>query len=130
MSRNEHFAAGSDRQSYVYKHHVGEYSGGLHNILAYQSGNEEEGHEVGQLQWQAEPHPYSTLRGRIEDVFVDPNHRGKGVAEGMWRTAHRIAAERGLDAPAHAEVRTAAGDAWAKKVGDYTPPEEIIPPYS
>jgi hypothetical protein len=45
----------------------------------------------------------------------------------MWRKAHQVAQRNGLDAPAHAEVRTAAGDAWARKVGGYTKPQEILP---
>lgn len=50
--------------------------------------------------------------GEIEEIFVMPSHRGRGVAEKMYRFAVR----EGLN-PLHSAFRTEDGVAWSEKVG-------------
>jgi hypothetical protein len=51
----------------------------------------------------------------VEKVSVKPKFQRKGVATSMWNYADGM----GLN-PMHGSVRTEAGAAWSKKVGEYT----------
>jgi len=64
------------------------------------------GDVVGYMRWNRQ-------HGRVEDISVDPEHRGKGIATGLWNHAKTL----GVTAPQHSSVRTKSGQAWAEKVG-------------
>jgi GNAT superfamily N-acetyltransferase len=83
------------------------------------------GKQVGYLNW--------SMGGHIFDINVDPEHRRKGVATGMWN--HALAQGGKYDESLrmevsnveHSEHRTREGEKWAKSTGKahYFPPEEI-----
>ena len=52
----------------------------------------------------------------VKDIMVDPEHRRRGIATGMWNYAK----EQGLN-PEHSDSRTKAGDAWAASTGEHIP---------
>lgn len=72
------------------------------------------GKKVGDLWWNKD-------NGEVENVQVDPSHRRKGVATGMWNHANANAREHEVSRPKHAVMRSDAGDAWAKAVGGEIP---------
>lgn len=81
------------------------------------------GDVVGEMHWhhtevKHEPLTQRELPGVIADVGVDKDHRGAGIATGMWNYAHGLDVE---PKPAHSPSRTKEGDAWAKKVGGKRP---------
>jgi hypothetical protein len=50
-----------------------------------------------------------------------------GMATEMWNHANRVAdaAKGNVPHPEHSSSRTDAGDAWAKSVGGYIPPNTM-----
>lgn len=89
---------------YKYVFHPGE-EGEDHAVTAHET---KKGSQVGLLMFSSET-------GHVTDLSVQPNHRRKGVATGMWNYAKENANIQ------HASTRTLAGDAWAKSTGDYLP---------
>jgi hypothetical protein len=64
----------------------------------------------------------SKTPGKIEDLWLPEEHRGKGLATAMFRFAQKEHMLGNADtAPTHSADRTDAGDAWAKKVGGKLP---------
>jgi GNAT superfamily N-acetyltransferase len=60
------------------------------------------------------------LGGRVVlEVQTAAPFQRKGIATKLWNYAE----DNGLN-PLHSTTRTTAGDAWAKKVGGYLPPNE------
>ena len=58
----------------------------------------------------------------IDNIQTHSDHRNKGVATMMDRMANFELGKRGASKPAeHSEVRTPAGEAWAKSVGGKLP---------
>ena len=84
-----------------------------------------QGNQVGYLNW--------SMAGHVFDTNVDPEHRRKGVATGMWNHAlaqggkHDSTLRQPVANVEHSTHRTPEGDAWAKSTGKahYFPPEEI-----
>jgi GNAT superfamily N-acetyltransferase len=77
-----------------------------------------EGREIGQLSW-------SPRHGEITDVFVDKEHRRKGIAGGMFSHAAHISSQFDtVPPPHHSPHRTAEGDAWARAVGGNLPEQQ------
>ena len=70
----------------------------------------ESGELIGHLRWDSE-------HGEISDVEVDTEHQRKGVASGLLNYARRVSQEQGFPEPVHSNLRTHAGDAWARSVG-------------
>ena len=97
-------------------------SEGDHNVIA-EHPNESE--PIGHLTWAGRDYEEGAKFGHIMDVHVAPEYQRKGVATGMYRYAKSLT-EPYLPKIMHAESRTTAGDAWAKSVGDYYPPTEIV----
>jgi ribosomal protein S18 acetylase RimI-like enzyme len=60
---------------------------------------------VGYMRWDKE-------NGRIDDVAVDPEHRRKGIATGLWNHAHTL----GVINPVHSGVRSEAANAWIESL--------------
>jgi GNAT superfamily N-acetyltransferase len=84
-----------------------------------------QGKQVGYLNW--------AMAGHVYDINVDPEHRRKGVATGMWNYAlaqggkHDPNLRQPVSNVTHSENRTRAGDKWAKSTGKahYFPAVEI-----
>jgi GNAT superfamily N-acetyltransferase len=84
-----------------------------------------QGKQVGYLNW--------AMAGHVYDMNVDPEHRRKGVATGMWNHAlaqggkHDNNLRQPISHAEHSAHRTLEGDAWAKSTGKahYFPAEEI-----
>jgi GNAT superfamily N-acetyltransferase len=75
--------------------------------------------EVGRMNWE---NANSKRPGRVAELWVDPEHRRKGIATAMWNFANKLHAEGTLNsAPVHSEDRTDKGDAFAKSVGGALP---------
>jgi GNAT superfamily N-acetyltransferase len=60
---------------------------------------------VGYMRWHKET-------GRIEDVSVDPEHRRKGIATGLWNHANTLDVTK----PIHSGVRSEAANAWIESL--------------
>ena len=99
-------------------------SAGFYVIDAFVEGEPMEENEIGFLIWDGDN------EGRIEELFVVPEHRRKGLATSMWHEAIKYSKESYLTRPVHSESRTEAGEAWAKTVAYYFEPEIIIDPYT
>lgn len=52
--------------------------------------------------------------GEVNDVWVHPDYRRKGIASAMYRKATQL----GMT---HSTMRTDEGEAWAKSTPDYFP---------
>jgi GNAT superfamily N-acetyltransferase len=91
---------------------------GDHFVSAKEPG---EGQGVGYLHW-------SNQGGKINDIYVDPDWRRKGIATGMFDFA-RVMAESSphIPRPRHSGARTEAGDAWSKTTKGYYLPTTITP---
>jgi GNAT superfamily N-acetyltransferase len=98
-------------------------SEGDHNVIAEHPAENE---PIGYLTWANRDYEEGAQRGHIMDVHVAPEYQRKGIATGMFNHAMSIASSVGAPHPIHAESRTVSGEAWAKKVGEYYPPEEIV----
>ena len=57
---------------------------------------------------------YLQGKGEVKDVWVDPEHRRKGIATALYRKAKQL----GM---VHSTHRTDSGEAWAKSTDDYFP---------
>ena len=98
------------------------YSLQLPKNAPWQSGNayhevkahDEEGNEVGHLQW-------APKTGKILDLYVTPVHRRQGVASALFNGAKGLASEYGVKRPQHSSDRSDQGDAWARAVGGRLP---------
>ena len=97
-------------------------SEGDHNIVAEHPLESE---PIGYLTWADRDYDEGAERGEIMDVHTAPEHQRKGVATGMLKYAQSIAGGD-IPTPRHAKSRTTSGEAWAKKVGGYFPPDEIV----
>lgn len=89
---------------------------GLHGPVVIAS-HPEHG-EIGYM--ELGPELSSGIR-KVQDINVAEPHRRRGIATGMWKHAE----ESGLQ-PSHSSMRTEAGDKWARRVGNYFPPDEIV----
>lgn len=79
---------------------------------------------VGFLMWDG------AEDGRIEDLYVTPDYRRKGLATKLWNEATEYATNNNLATPAHSETRTLLGDLWAKTMPYYFETEGIIESYT
>lgn len=61
----------------------------------------------------------------VNDIYVEPEHRNKGVATHLWNMANRLHTEGAARKPIHSTERTAAGMAWSKKVGGPSAPGKV-----
>lgn len=115
MGRSEHFAQG-----------IGTFT--VHEIppdSSYEAGNSytEPDERALEAREGGDPNkPLGAIRfhaktGRVNGVFVYADAQRRGIASALWREAH----ERGYQLH-HSDERTAAGDAWARKVGGDVPP--------
>lgn len=68
--------------------------------------------------------------GRIEDLYVNPEHRRQGLATSLYYEAVTYAKANYLLKPAHSETRTALGELWAKTMPNYFETEGIIEAYT
>jgi ribosomal protein S18 acetylase RimI-like enzyme len=113
-SRNEQFFTGATEHHYQlqYQHYPMRINA-PHEIVAFEPGSNG---IVGHLSWNNED-------GQINEIHVDPDHRHKGLATRMYLMGKRVAAANPhIIPPVHSnEVRTEAGDEWAKSTPDYTP---------
>jgi ribosomal protein S18 acetylase RimI-like enzyme len=83
-----------------------------HNISVVKA---ESGGAVARMVWDSE--------GKMGNVHVDSNLRRKGIATKMWQFAQSLSQQDPTIAPIrHSDVRTKAGDSWARKVGGDLPP--------
>ncbi len=62
---------------------------------------------VGAMTWRTKD---------VENVYVDEDHRRKGLATAMWQMGQEMTPR-----PKHSSDRTDAGDAWARAVGGRLP---------
>ena len=82
---------------------------------------------VGHLEWNGEP---KDTFNHVQEVFVEPSMRRKGIATEMWKHAHHISTQfDNVNPPSHNPSRTDKGDAWAKSVGGYVPTRHPIESY-
>ena len=89
---------------------------GTHRVFAH---HPEHG-TIGRLDWNAKS---TDKPGRVESLWVDPEHRRKGIATGMWQHALKEHKAGTVDStPKHSEDRSDKGDAFAKAVGGNVPP--------
>jgi hypothetical protein len=80
----------------------------LHRVKAF-SGQV----QLGTMLWSGK---------EIRNIGVNADQQRRGVATGMYEHAQGLAAEnQRIPAPRHSPDRTAAGDAWARKVGGRLP---------
>jgi GNAT superfamily N-acetyltransferase len=77
----------------------------LHTLTACTA----EGNEVARIVWH-------DTNGEIEKLFVDPQHRRKGLATSLFNMAQWL-----NPAPKHSAWRTDDGDAWAKSITNDLP---------
>jgi predicted GNAT family acetyltransferase len=87
--------------------------------LAHVFTAHKQGQQVGKLQLQP--------GGTIDHVEVDEEHQRQGIATGLHRFATNYADKSGgedVPYPVHSPIRSEEGDAWAKKIGGYLPPNE------
>jgi hypothetical protein len=81
-----------------------------HKVTAHHKGE-----EVGYLIWGKDSY------GVISGLHVNPEHRDKGVATGMYLHAKSL----GVKGPEHSEERTQDGNGWAhamvKRFGGHLP---------
>jgi GNAT superfamily N-acetyltransferase len=70
------------------------------------------GQVIGNLDWDGNE------TGRTNMIYVDEEHRRKGVATALWNQAHKVAWDKDLTAPRHARRSDMSADglAWSKKV--------------
>ncbi|WP_372347998.1 GNAT family N-acetyltransferase [Streptomyces sp. KL116D] len=54
-----------------------------------------DGTPVGLAHYRAEDSPLSGTRGFLDDLFVDPAHRGGGAVDALFAGLRRVAAEEG-----------------------------------
>jgi ribosomal protein S18 acetylase RimI-like enzyme len=90
---------------------------GMKQVVARAKG----GKKLGELQTVHEPGTED--HGTVWGIEVGEKHQRKGIGTGMLRHLEG----RGVKVK-HSELRTNAGDAWAKKVGGHLPkrwPEEV-----
>lgn len=60
--------------------------------------------------------------GEIQGLETHPKHRRQGLASELWHAANEHSKTTpGVPAPQHSQLRTRAGEAWAKKVGGDVP---------
>jgi GNAT superfamily N-acetyltransferase len=101
-----------------FKEYTLEYKGadeqGGHNIVA-----KKEDKPIGAMRW---------AHGRgVDSVDVNPEHQRKGVATAMWNMAIDLKKQdKSIPTIKHSQDRTYEGEDWAKKVGRYYPPENIL----
>jgi hypothetical protein len=69
---------------------------------------------VGRLNWHG-------ATGAINMIEVHPKYRGLKVATHMLELAKKQSSIMGVPEPAHSDLRTAGGDAWAKSTGMSVP---------
>lgn len=124
MSRSESFATG--RHSHEYSFDYTGDSMGFHRVTARHTGT---GHVVGNLDWGDQTEDGSEYKdgdsNRIRDVYVDIEHRRKGLATAMFEHAHELSKKHGfIPYPEHSPNRTDMGDAWAKSTGHHYPERE------
>ena len=77
----------------------------LHELEAHSSVV---GDVIGYLAWRKNS-------GMITDISVSVPYRGRGLATGMFNHAKSM---RGVAKIKHSPVKTPAGAAWSKSVGD------------
>ena len=67
--------------------------------------------EVGSIEWFKDD-------GTVRNIEVDKEHRRKGIATGLWNSAHEFSKNKGLQTPKHDSYGiTHAGLPWAEAVG-------------
>ena len=70
-----------------------------------------DGKQIGSIEWFKDD-------GTVRNIDVDPEHRRKGVATGMWNAAHEFSQNEGLQSPKHDSCEiTTPGLSWAESVG-------------
>ena len=111
MSRNEEFSQG---HGFTFRVEDQDVIPSDHALVVAQN---HQGKEIGFM----ELGPNREEGRRVMDIQVNEDHRRRGVATGLWNHAK----ERGMN-PVHSSMRTHAGDQWAKSVGDYYTPSEIV----
>ena len=94
--------------------HSGPAHDGSHTIQAFHQGK-----PVGELRW-------SKGYG-VNSIDVLEDHRRKGLATAMWNTAIDLKkSDKSVPTIKHSTERTEDGNDWAKKVGRYYSPDNII----
>jgi ribosomal protein S18 acetylase RimI-like enzyme len=84
----------------------------MHELRVYGGGGMG---SIGELYWHHKT-------GEIGNISVRPEVQRRGVATAMLGEARRLASEtRGVRAPRHSPDRTAAGEAWARSLGERLP---------
>jgi GNAT superfamily N-acetyltransferase len=94
--------------------HSGPAHDGSHTIQAFHNDR-----PIGELRW---------AKGYgVHSVDVLPEHQRKGLATAMWNKAIELKkSNKNIPTIKHSTERTEDGNDWAKKVGRYYPPENII----
>jgi len=83
---------------------------GLHYLEAQINGE-----KVGSLNWEHRT-------GKISGVYVDPEHRRKKIATGMYNEAQRLSkTSKGIPAPKLTSDRTDDGEAWVQSLNKQLP---------
>jgi GNAT superfamily N-acetyltransferase len=107
--------------------HLSQSQFGEYNLV-YKGANKEGTHKiwalhkgtwVGGLDWR---------HGQgVTGVDVLPEHQRKGLATAMWNKAIELKkSDKNIPTIKHSTDRTEDGNDWAKKVGRYYPPDNII----
>lgn len=112
MSRNEHFDAGAGYRTEVYRDQHGAEVHRLRGDMVVGTMNLHPVNPKKKVYRGAPPGAHS-----VEGLEVRADLEGQGHATAMWKAAQ----DAGLN-PVHSRDRSEAGDAWATKVGGFTPP--------
>jgi hypothetical protein len=102
--------------NYQFRYRPAKMKAFQHEVAAV---DKETGKNVGYLLWRNS--------GSVDEVSVSEPKRRMGMATEMWNHANRVAdaAKGNVPHPEHSSSRTDAGDAWAKSVGGYIPPNTM-----
>jgi hypothetical protein len=107
----------ADFNGYKFKFYDGNKLGTYHSV-GVEHPDFEDGTRV-RFEWHTAS---SKTPGKINDLWIPEEHRGKGLATAMFRFAQKEHILGNADtAPVHSADRTDAGDAWARKVGGKLP---------
>ncbi|MEV3852716.1 GNAT family N-acetyltransferase [Streptomyces sp. NPDC050095] len=87
----------------------------------------EDGTPVGFAHYRAEDSPLSGTRGFLDDLFVDPEHRGSGAVDALFAELRRIAAAEGWP---NVRWRTAENNYRARGVYDRHGAKTVFLTYS
>jgi GNAT superfamily N-acetyltransferase len=124
MSRSEAFAGGAHSHEYSFT-----YAGDMQGFHTVNATHIATGDWVGNLDWGGQSKHGMNYRdgdtSRIRDVYVDEEHRQKGLATAMFNYANQLSQKHAaIPSPEHSPHRTDMGDNWAHSTGHFVPERE------